>query len=244
MDSFHYIDIFSTKGFEYIVVIFFLLALIPFWRYIISPVQASIGLQTSGIRGVFNKIALSIPRGIHLDPTHTWAFLERSGKVRVGIDEFLMHITGKIMQLTSPKKGAIVKKGDVLATIEQNGKFLKLYSPINGKIVKQNNKLIRNPEKLGENSLFDDWLYKIEPTNWVKDSKLLLLSTKAEKWLMKEYDRLREFLIFSSQKYSVSPNLIALQEGGPLQDFVLYNLSDEIWQEFQSEFIDANRTTS
>ena len=79
MDSFHYIDIFSTKGFEYIVVIFFLLALIPFWRYIISPVQASIGLQTSGIRGVFNKIALSIPRGIHLDPTHTWAFLERSG---------------------------------------------------------------------------------------------------------------------------------------------------------------------
>ena len=102
MDNFHYVDIFSTKGFEYIVVILFLLFLIPFWRYIISPVSLNIGLQAAGIRGAFNKIALRIPHGIHLDPTHTWAFLERSGKVRVGMDEFLMHITGKITKMTSP----------------------------------------------------------------------------------------------------------------------------------------------
>lgn len=244
MDSFHYIDIFSTKGIEYIVVIVFLLFLIPFWQYVISPVQPNVVLQAAGIRGVFDKIALSIPHGIHLDPTHTWAFLERSGKVRVGIDDFLMHVTGKITQMTSPKKGVLVKKGDVLSTIEHNGKFLKLYSPINGKIVKQNNRILRNPERLGNNSLFSDWLYKIEPSNWAADSKLLLLSTKAENWLKTEYDRLRDFLVFSSQKYSMSPNMIVLQEGGPIKDYVLSNLSAEIWEEFQSEFIDANRTTS
>ncbi len=244
MESFQYVDIFYTKGFEYIVVIFFLLILIPFWRYVISPVQPNVGLQGAGIRGVFDKIALSIPRGIHLDPTHTWAFLERSGKVRVGVDDFLMHVTGKITQMSSPKKGVFVKKGDVLSIIEHNGKSLKLYSPINGKIVKQNNRIHRNPERIGKNSLFNDWLFKIEPSNWAADSKLLLLSAKAEDWLKKEYDRLRDFLVFSSQKYSINPSMIALQEGGPIQDYVLSNLSAEVWEEFQSEFIDANRITS
>jgi glycine cleavage system H protein len=244
MDSFHYIDIFSTKGIEYIIVIFFLFALVPFWRYVIQTNQPGIRLQTARMRNVFNKIALNVPHGIHLDTTHTWAFLEKSGKARIGIDEFLMHITGKATSISMRNRGDYVNRGDLLATITQNGKSLQLYSPINGVIVKRNGGILRNPKKIGDKSFFKDWLYKIEPSNWIADSKLLLLSKKAEKWLMKEYDRLKEFLVFSSQKYSVSPQMIVLQEGGQIQDNVLEHLSNEIWQEFQSEFIDINRHTT
>jgi len=34
MGEFHYVDLFATKGIEYIIVIFYLLLLIPFWKFL------------------------------------------------------------------------------------------------------------------------------------------------------------------------------------------------------------------
>ena len=34
MGEFHYVDLFATKGIEYIVVIIYLLLLIPFWKFL------------------------------------------------------------------------------------------------------------------------------------------------------------------------------------------------------------------
>ncbi len=34
MGEFHYVDLFATKGIEYIVVIIYLIILIPFWKFL------------------------------------------------------------------------------------------------------------------------------------------------------------------------------------------------------------------
>ena len=81
---------------------------------------------------------MNIPKGIYFDKTHTWAFLEENGVVRVGIDDFLQHITGKITRIKMKDPGKKVKKGDQILSIVQNGKQLNLYAPVSGTIVEQN----------------------------------------------------------------------------------------------------------
>lgn len=35
----YFVDFFATKGIEYIVVIIFFIAIIPFWKYLNAPVK-------------------------------------------------------------------------------------------------------------------------------------------------------------------------------------------------------------
>ena len=55
MDGFTYINIFDTKGIEYLVIIGFLLLLIPFWRSLNKPltvrakVMSTLGVLSSNI---------------------------------------------------------------------------------------------------------------------------------------------------------------------------------------------------
>ena len=69
MDAFSYVNIFSTKGIEYLIVISFFIVIVPFWKIlketeIPTPSMARIRL----------------PRGVYFDTTHTWAFLETAGR--------------------------------------------------------------------------------------------------------------------------------------------------------------------
>ena len=42
------------------------------------------------------KSILRIPLGLLFSKNHTWAHLEKSGVAEVGIDDFLLHITGDV----------------------------------------------------------------------------------------------------------------------------------------------------
>ena len=236
-----YFDMFSTKGVEYLIVIAFLVVLFPFWRLITTPSKSLRDFSLSQVPFVLNKIISRIPRGFHLDPTHSWAFLESSGLARVGIDDFLLHVTGPSTAKIIHKPGDSVKKGDVMSILEQKGKTLNVYSPISGRIKKRNRKLVINSKKLNDSPYDKGWLYTIEPDNWVRDSKRLILVAKAEEWLKNEFDRLKDFFVFSTRKYSLNPELVVLQEGGEIKDRVLQDLPKDIWQEFQIEFLDANK---
>ncbi|NQU86328.1 MAG: hypothetical protein HQ541_11255, partial [Mariniphaga sp.] len=71
MDGFTNIDIFETKGIEYIIIILFFAILIPFWIIINRKprfeelIQESIRVLTAGV--------LQIPQGLFFYKNHTWA---------------------------------------------------------------------------------------------------------------------------------------------------------------------------
>ena len=69
----------------------------------------------------------------------------------------------------------------------------------------------------------------------------LLFAQKAEDWIRKEFDRLKDFFAFSTQKYGYNPELVILQDGGELMEQALRQMPEDIWEEFQAEFIDANK---
>ena len=110
MDGFSYNNIFDTKGIEYLVIIAFLLLLIPFWLALNR--QVKIKEQIRKALGVLSASILKVPQGIYYFKNHTWAYLEKSGIAKVGLDDLLLHITGEvtIRQLKNP--GETISKGE------------------------------------------------------------------------------------------------------------------------------------
>lgn len=143
MENFTRVDIFDTKGIEYLFVIAYLLVLIIFWNIAKNP--QIIRQIKEGIRTISANL-LRIPQGIFFNRFHTWTHLGESGEAKVGLDDFLQHVTGKIKFSHLKNPGEMIAKGDLLTMIDQEGKQLKVYSPISGKILTTNSMLNENRE--------------------------------------------------------------------------------------------------
>ena len=190
---------------------------------------------------VLDENSLIIPAGLYFDKTHTWAFMEQDGMVKVGIDDFLQHITGAITRIKMKSRGDKVKKGEKILTIIQNGKQLNLYSPVSGIIKEQNESLDTDSSVINSSPYNEGWVYKIEPTNWLRENQLLFMADKQRQFIKSEFSRLKDFLAVALNAYSGKYAQIALQDGGELRDGILSNLGPEEWDDFQTKFIDPSR---
>jgi glycine cleavage system H lipoate-binding protein/ABC-type phosphate transport system substrate-binding protein len=203
--------------------------------------KATSGIATPGTQSILNESNLVIPKGIYFDKTHTWAFLEQNGIAKVGIDDFLQHLTGNITRIKLLNKGEKVKKGQMILSIIQNGKQLNLYSPITGVILEQNKLLEANSSLINSSPYTEGWIYKIEPTNWHRENQLLFMAEKHLEFIKTEFTRLKDFLAVVLNANSEKYGLVILQDGGELKDGILSNMGPEVWEDFQTKFIDPSR---
>jgi glycine cleavage system H protein len=235
MDGFTYTDIFATKGMEYIIIIVFLIILIPFW--IIMNKQSRIAKQIHRVIGVLTANLLRIPQGMFYSKNHTWAFLAKSGNAKIGLDDFLLQIVGDVNVSHLKFPGEKIRKGEVLAEIDQNGKRLRITSPVSGEIVNVNNSIKESPEILQEDPYGKGWIYAIKPSDWKSETQSYYLGGEASNWITNELVRFKDFLSVSLGKYSSEPSLVTFQEGGELRQNILSELDDKIWEDFQESFL-------
>jgi glycine cleavage system H lipoate-binding protein len=167
--------------------------------------------------------------------------MEQDGLVKIGVDDFIKHVTGSITQLKMKEPGEKVRKGEKILTVIRNGKQLNLYSPVSGYIRKQNTFLADNPAKINYLSITDGWVYQVEPTNWKRETGFMFMFDKYREWLEDEFIRLKDFLAISANSNSVVYEHIVLQDGGELKDNVLADLGPEVWEDFQTKFIDTSK---
>jgi glycine cleavage system H lipoate-binding protein/ABC-type phosphate transport system substrate-binding protein len=191
-----------------------------------------------GQRSVLNEGLVESPPGLYFDLSHTWAFMEKDGMVRVGIDDFLQHITGPLTRIKMKQTGEKIRKGSKVISIIQDGKQLDINSPISGTIREKNTALSTNTSLINSSPYSEGWIYRLEPSNWIKDIRFMFTETKYREWLKHEFTRLKEFLINSVRSESPEYSYV-LQDGGELQDCILENLGPEIWEEFQTNFMDV-----
>jgi glycine cleavage system H protein len=238
MDGFSYINIFETKGIEYIVIIIFLLSLIPFW--LLLNKKEEINGDVKKVFSLLSEKIKHIPRGFFYSTNHTWAHLERSGIAKLGLDDILLHITGRIRinYLRSPAE--IIRKGDLIAEVLQDGKKLKISSPISGKVIRFNPELLDNPELLHDDPYISGWIFMIEPSNWKSEAHACYLADEAKHWLSNESDRIRDFLAVRMVNDAGSLLPVTLQDGGELAESVLSHMPDDLWMDFQDEFLTHN----
>jgi glycine cleavage system H lipoate-binding protein/ABC-type phosphate transport system substrate-binding protein len=184
---------------------------------------------------------IKVPAGLYFDKTHTWAFMEKSGVVTVGIDDFLQHVTGPISRIRMKGEGKKVKKGEPVLTIIQNGKQLNLYAPVSGTITEQNSRLEENSTLINESPYGEGWIYKIEPSNWINENQLLFMADKQRQFLAKEFSRLKDFLASAVNGPEGNLMPVVLQDGGEIKDGILSDMGPEVWEDFQTNFIDPSR---
>jgi glycine cleavage system H protein len=238
MDGFSYHNIFETKGIEYLIIIGFLIMIIPFW--ILINKEVSIKTRIRNAIGSLSEGILKIPFGLFFSKNHTWAHIEKSGVAEVGIDDFLLHITGEVKFTGLRAPGSFIRKGELLAGIDHNGKVLQVYSPISGKVTDTNRLLTAAPSAINEDPYEKGWIYKIEPSKWIEETDTCLMANEALEWTRMEFSRFKDFIAGSVTKYSPEAAMVILQDGGELCDRPLSDLPDEVWHDFQKSFLDAS----
>ena len=189
--------------------------------------------------GTLSAGMLKVPQGLFFSKNHTWAHLERSGIAKIGLDDLLLHLTGDLRVINHAKPGEIVRKGGLLAQIDHYGKQLKIFSPISGEIKSTNTALKENPEILQEDPFRSGWIYQIKPSDWISETRSCYLAGEATNWMTKELSRFKDFVMVSTAKNSPGTAGIILQDGGEIRENILAELPNELWQDFQRDFLDS-----
>ncbi|MEI6678180.1 MAG: substrate-binding domain-containing protein [Mariniphaga sp.] len=210
---------------------------------LVRRVRSKKGIRTEAYSGIitpFDENSVIIPKGLYFDKTHTWAFMKKDGTVKIGIDDFLQHITGQLTRIEMKNTGEKIKKGEHLLTIVRQGKQLRIYSPLTGTIASQNTNLIANSNLINSSPFSEGWIYTIQPTNWLLEIQFLSMAEKYKNWLTTEFSRLKDFFAIAVRVH-VPAFTMVLQDGGVLRDGILADLDPQVWEEFQTQFIDRSK---
>lgn len=207
-----------------------------YFRSVKRPGNASPAIRT----GVFDEKSVHSPEGLLYDRSHTWAFMERDGLVRVGIDDFLRHVTGPLTRIEMNIEGHHIHRGGQLATLIQKGKRINVLSPVSGTIIRINKSLAADPTLMNREACDGGWVYAVKPDNWPKEIGSLNMAESYRTWLKGEFVRLRDFFAVTLGKMPGYSGVV-LQDGGALRDDLLSEFGPEVWEEFQTSFLRINR---
>ena len=195
--------------------------------------------ETVGVSrsSVFGENSVKFPGGLFFDKSHTWIFMEKDGQVRIGIDDFLQHVTGPITRVKLKKPGDRIVKGETFLSLIQHGKQLEIQSPVSGIIREHNSGLVAGSEIINDAPFSDGWVYVVEPLNWMKEIQAYVMGDLYREWIKSEFSRLKNFFTSGLKSMESNNPELVLQDGGEITDGVLERYGPEAWEEFQSGFL-------
>jgi glycine cleavage system H protein len=226
MLSHSFLSMYGAKLAEYSLAIFYLLAFVPFWRYVQGGRPAPVAvLADAPALGQLVASWFHIPEQIFLHPGHTWARPEANGLVAVGLDDFAQKLVAPD-RVALPAIGAQVAQGDPAVRLATNGKSVSLLSPVEGTVVEV------NPKAQGPESAADPygsgWLFKVKAPRLSANLKQLLSGAAARRWLEEAGEALGAQL---------SPELGRVyQDGGVPIRGIARELDPEHWDELARKF--------
>lgn len=178
---------------------------------------------------------LALPGGLFFHRGHTWAKLDPSGNIKVGLDDFVQKIIGRIDAIKPRKVGDSISQGDKIFTIEQGKRTAEFNSPVDGVIDSINEEIVSNPGVIKENPYESGWIYSIKPTNLSTNIKSLTIAEDALTWLKKEVQKFREFIAEQFVEDKMLGKTLA--DGGVPVEGVMEYADDFSWMKLQEEFL-------
>ncbi len=225
MEGFSYVDIFATKGVEYLLVIGFLLIFTFFWRFLSMPARRVKEAAERLVPVVHEWF--SLPEEIYYHLGHSWAAPEGKHLVKVGMDDFAQKLVGKIDAIQLPGIGSTIHQGDKGWTLQVGSKTIDMLSPVDGKVVAINEKIVGQPEDINKYP-YVNWLMKVESPRFGVNKNQLVSGNLAKRWM----EEVREKL-FAKMNYNLG---MVYQDGGMLVDGMARHLDKEHWDEIAKEF--------
>ena len=227
MEGFTYVDIFATKGTEYLLVIGFLMVFMLFWRFLSTPARAAYEYVTEKIIPAISEW-FHLPEGLYYHQGHSWAVPE-GNMVKVGLDDFAQKLVGKPRAVVLPQVGSQIEQGNRGWKLGFDSTAIDMVSPVNGEVVKVNEEVMRNPVLINEDPYGKGWLMMIKPRNIKADLTNLLTGRLAAAWMESIIDTLRE---------RMGEDLgLVYQDGGIPVTGIAKALSPDKWDEVAKEYL-------
>jgi glycine cleavage system H protein len=178
-----------------------------------------------------NAIPMRTPAGIFFTRSHTWLSLFPSGKVQLGIDDFLARMFSAPTIVLLKNNSDRVLKGEPILRVTEGNNEVIVRSPIDGTVDNVNNALVRKPSLLSEALFSEGWAYTITPAS-TNDLRAFYLGEDTRVWLRDELGRLRDFFARLS-----GPAPAFMQDGGLPAAGIMDNLNPEQCKKFENEFL-------
>ena len=205
----------------------------------VAPIKTRVAGAADVLLPGLQPERFALPGGLFFHPAHTWANLLFSGQIKVGVDDFLQKLFGRIDAVTLPPVGTEVKQGQPLMSIRQGGRVAMLPAPVDGVVCAINGELAKSPNLLRREPYTRGWLVALRPTDLTADLSRLAIGEGAFRWLKSELSRFEEFLQGIMAVHQDALVGATAADGGLSPDGLLERLDEESWKAFQSKFLGA-----
>ena len=135
-----------------------------------------------------------VPQGYYLHRGHTWAKVEESALVRVGIDDFALRLLGPLDHIEAPLMGKEVEQGREDINVYRGPNKAALMSPLSGVVTAINPTVREQGRQANKDPFSAGWLMTVHATNLRRDLKNLMLNTETGDFLASEVDRLYDVI--------------------------------------------------
>ncbi len=184
---------------------------------------------------VFDNISVTVPADSYISKGHTWAELQGSGLIRIGIDEFILKSVGNFLVTSIIKPGTFVKKGDKIIDAKLGDNLhrrISFRSPVDGTVNFVNENLVG---KTISDPYGEDWGVMVTPINFERNAAALKANEKAIEWMKSEFIRLKNYLV----EISAQPQLAGatMLDGGKIIEGAVAHLNMESVKKFEDEFL-------
>jgi glycine cleavage system H protein len=223
------LTLYSAKMVEYVLGVVFLIAFIPFWRFVFpsSPATAREAVTVPGLRASLAEW-FSLPTDRLFHKGHAWAQTTASGLVTVGLTDFAAKMLGPSMRMALPQPGSRVSQGDRAWQFTADGRTVDMLSPVDGTVVEVNPDIARRPEALLDDPYGTGWLFRVQPSRLRANLTNLLSGKVARQWMEQVSENLR---------LRLAPSLGALaQDGGAPVAGMARSIDPEHWDQLARTF--------
>ncbi len=166
---------------------------------------------------------------------HLWLSQRAPKDLYIGIDNFLTRLLGKASFVSCVDSGQTINKGDILGYIMQGSKSFTVLSPLSGKVRKLNDQF--HLEGCDSNPIPGNWLLQLHATRLKQESTHFIQQGEMAAWVRSEVIRLRDFLAASLWRNNQSAMAQTLQDGGEIITNLLHEVPEEIWIDFENDFL-------
>jgi glycine cleavage system H lipoate-binding protein len=223
------LELFATKGIEYLVVIGYLLVLVPV-GFLLS--RARVGPALAGVVSRVGRAMRSwfhMPEGYHFHPGHSWAVPDGEDILKVGMDDFAQKLLGKLSAVVLPEPGSRVESGEVGWQVAVDSRQFDMLCPVRGEVVAVNEGLLESPHLVSDDPYGGGWLMKVRVPRMRSALRSLMSGSLAAAWIDDTVEALQTRMDGSLG--------VVLQDGGlPVSGFAR-ELSPDAWDEVVEEFL-------
>jgi glycine cleavage system H lipoate-binding protein len=176
-----------------------------------------------------NVFGFQVPTSdYYLHRGHTWAVLEDTGLVRVGLDAFAQKILGPADEVKLPEIGKTYYQDHICLALVRNGKKASFLAPVDGVITEVNPKVRLNPDLIHQDPYGEGWLFRVMPINLQRNLDNLSHGEINADWIDQESLRLINLM--------ESEVGVTVPDGGTFIDDIFGHYPQLGWRPLVQEF--------